>query len=1233
MTTLRYDFDSTGLLPDNKIKDELHVLSVGNGSDYQFIIARAAPFFQNSIEVFHIPSQRTLTQGVDYILTHRYREASDEVGTGIYGSVTFLDKDLSGQVRLNYQTLGGEFVLNEPLILSTVIGDLSGHRVIDWADIANTPATFPPVYHKHQEVDVGSFQELVSEVKAINDTLKGEGHVNHQHRIAQIQGLDVALASKIDNTGQHRVRLGEVFNYPNRHTGTLTITLPELDNSGLASISILVQDRYNSHTMRVSGDLLASTDATFGSSVSNAKLSTSIDSPSEHGYFAYNEQGQAVIYIGDIGVEWDQPTLVINEVLCSELLKDDFNKAISFGQAASGLGERFKVNRPGTSAEINNRVYEFDAQKVFRIRQGELKVNHQHGQTSNTLYPLFVHDNPEDGHYRIEATVHFIGNPTKQSDSDPRVNPTGGTIRVKVVGTGSGNPNPHGDSHPGGRKFCNVYIENHTGYPVKVEVFKETELTTLALVVGDANNPTLDYPMTMEVSVQGVKNFTWNGGELNRDYTAIDQSALAGKIIFSAPANSDTTPHALHILEDLTVKGVNVGQQIVDYDQELIAIKAALGQSSEDISNLLGGLRITDTGAYAELGDNALVRAASDDSATTHATLGVKKEGSTPGAYVQLRNNTLTYRQEVSQKFSGGTFSQPMYHTYANVSGSDRLVSYHNQDSVYNALHGINTHKLTLGKDSEGIHTGTTFVQEGLTGNSGSFHQLVGTDVNNGFGLAWFTKNPPSGWTSVSQDTATFYRRKNGITHVVFEYTLDTNDIVFNGEISVGGLNVYQTLQALSNSSTSADGRLTTLNQSVTKLRQDVDSNDSDISALQQRVTATEQANSTQGNSLQSHSGRLDLIEQEQQSLTTDIANNKSSITATNNALGSTNSNVSQNARDITSLEQDLANTKQNVSTNASSISQLNTGQTQQNNRLTALENEDSSLSQRITSNTSSINTLSSNLTKAEGDIEDNVDGIKAINTSISQIKQVNTNQDSQLNNFNSQLNSLNQSINDLNNSDTTQNQAIAKRLEVNGGVATINEANGTRFELTSTNGNSINRAYLGNAYGTNYASAIVALYRDSVNGAGYTFRGDSGAAVPGTVGAMAFWRLQGGTYSEVFRYLYTSNNVFFSGEVFSNIDFTVTSDKNFKSNIRKLDLSLEMLDLIDAYTFNRTDIDDPKMDFAGVIAQEFKKVLPQSVRSDEDGKLRVSPLGVDAFVIAMLKGLKAELEEIKAKL
>jgi len=199
-------FDPTGKAASNRISSERQTISAPGWSNFYFTIPKMAPYFQESLVVVHHPSGRRLYEGVDFLCSHKFHDASLACGKPIYGSLTYFDKTLAGVVELTYQTIGGEWVIDEQTIQDILSNKLVNPRITTWEEVVEVPREFPVIDHEWDLVDMVGASAIVEKLEGIRDAiiLAGEG------------GLGDHLAD-FDNphkTTKVQVGLGNVMDFP-----------------------------------------------------------------------------------------------------------------------------------------------------------------------------------------------------------------------------------------------------------------------------------------------------------------------------------------------------------------------------------------------------------------------------------------------------------------------------------------------------------------------------------------------------------------------------------------------------------------------------------------------------------------------------------------------------------------------------------------------------------------------------------------------------------------------------------------------------------------------------------------------------------------------------------------------------------------------------------------------------------------------------------------------------------
>ena len=206
-----YPFDPTGTASSNRVTGESQAISPPTWTDFYFVVPKAAPYYRDSMKIVHYPSGRLLMDGVDYMPSHRFHDASLATGKMIYGSITLFDKTLTGVLQLEYQTVGGAWTINEEKILEILSNASQNPRVTTWEQIVDLPERFPVIDHEWDLDDMVGAAEVVEKLneieQAIRDAAEAEtgsgaigAHLINFDNPHQVTALQVGLGN-VQNYG------------------------------------------------------------------------------------------------------------------------------------------------------------------------------------------------------------------------------------------------------------------------------------------------------------------------------------------------------------------------------------------------------------------------------------------------------------------------------------------------------------------------------------------------------------------------------------------------------------------------------------------------------------------------------------------------------------------------------------------------------------------------------------------------------------------------------------------------------------------------------------------------------------------------------------------------------------------------------------------------------------------------------------------------------------------------
>lgn len=170
MSGASYPFDTTGVSPDNLVTGELHTVTAINAATYRILIPTFAPFYLHNLKLEHVDLTgvaRPLVEGVDFYMSLPYMAATRSTGQYLYGGLALNNDLIEGTVRVQYQTIGGDWCADAPYVYERLLEAMYNSRVVWWDQVTDKQSIFPPVEHTH---DAGSFYghlELLEKLETI----------------------------------------------------------------------------------------------------------------------------------------------------------------------------------------------------------------------------------------------------------------------------------------------------------------------------------------------------------------------------------------------------------------------------------------------------------------------------------------------------------------------------------------------------------------------------------------------------------------------------------------------------------------------------------------------------------------------------------------------------------------------------------------------------------------------------------------------------------------------------------------------------------------------------------------------------------------------------------------------------------------------------------------------------------------------------------------------------------
>lgn len=166
---IRYPFDKSGRSPNNFIQDEPHELTPGR--ERRIIVPRYIPFYTQSVIITDKATGVTLTTD-DYYAGVFKETIQREVGKEVSSIIVITNKNVSDQVAVSYQTVGGQYALASADDIRQLLLNLSkDSRPVVFDTIIGKPSRYPPTPHMHDIGDVYGFEYIVYAIDRLRQAI------------------------------------------------------------------------------------------------------------------------------------------------------------------------------------------------------------------------------------------------------------------------------------------------------------------------------------------------------------------------------------------------------------------------------------------------------------------------------------------------------------------------------------------------------------------------------------------------------------------------------------------------------------------------------------------------------------------------------------------------------------------------------------------------------------------------------------------------------------------------------------------------------------------------------------------------------------------------------------------------------------------------------------------------------------------------------------------------------
>lgn len=219
---IRYALDPTGVNANNAVFGELQTLTQ---LQIRAVSPTYGPFFTESVKIFDHVTNRELVRGEEFKFVEVLQDATMKFGKEIAQLVLIINPDVSSQVRINYQVLGGLYQKSTQALVNIYNTFLQDDRPVDWINVLNKPYEYPPTLHRHLLEDIYGFEPVIVALERIRNAIT----------LSDVPAFE-ALISWIRNNvvSEEEINIGE----PNQKYVTFERLLYSLQNLNFNAITL-----------------------------------------------------------------------------------------------------------------------------------------------------------------------------------------------------------------------------------------------------------------------------------------------------------------------------------------------------------------------------------------------------------------------------------------------------------------------------------------------------------------------------------------------------------------------------------------------------------------------------------------------------------------------------------------------------------------------------------------------------------------------------------------------------------------------------------------------------------------------------------------------------------------------------------------------------------------------------------------------------------------------------------
>lgn len=183
------DFDPTGTLSSNYIKDEPHELY---SIKRNLIKPQYAPFHRKDLALYSVDdagASTVLVSGIDYQCTDLLVKETQKWGSEMFSFIAVLKENLPTNILICYRAVGGEQNGNVEAALERISSTMGTDITVAWSDVKDKPSGYTPKPHKQDVEDLYGLEFFKGAIQHVKQSILGADDCRKSIRAKQVVSL------------------------------------------------------------------------------------------------------------------------------------------------------------------------------------------------------------------------------------------------------------------------------------------------------------------------------------------------------------------------------------------------------------------------------------------------------------------------------------------------------------------------------------------------------------------------------------------------------------------------------------------------------------------------------------------------------------------------------------------------------------------------------------------------------------------------------------------------------------------------------------------------------------------------------------------------------------------------------------------------------------------------------------------------------------------------------------